>query len=283
MKMSIAEDPAALRLTVPARPIPFSVRLSRVVFSPNAVRVASVVAFFIFWEWVGRRSNPIFMAPPSAIWSAGVELWQEGLLQKAMIESLLPFMAGLILTIVIGIGLGIMIALSRTMEYILDPFINALYAIPRIALVPLIILWAGLEFWGKVVILTSTAVFPVIVNTYAGIRDVRGSMLEIGKAYCASETQIFFKIILPAALPFIMTGIRLSVGMCIIGIVVAEFFTAISGLGGMIIEFSNVFATAKMFVPIIVIAILGVALTELVQWIERRLSKWRYLERARTG
>ena len=80
-----------------------------------------------------------------------------------------------------------------------------------------------------------------------------------------------------------MTGIRLSVGMCIIGIVVAEFFTAISGLGGMIIEFSNVFATAKMFVPIIVIAILGVALTELVQWIERRLSKWRYLERARTG
>src|SRR5438445_12855712 len=106
-------------------------------------------------------------------------------------------------------------------------------------------------------------------------------MLEIGKAYCATDTQIFFKIILPAALPFIMAGVRLSVGLCIIGIVVAEFFTAISGLGGMIIEFSNVFATAKMFVPIIVIAVLGVSLTELVQFLERRLSKWRQLERER--
>ena len=121
----------------------------------------------------------------------------------------------------------------------------------------------------------------ITVNTFAGIRDVRGSMLEIGRAYGATEWQIFWKIILPAAVPFVVAGIRLAVGLAIIGIIVAEFFTAISGLGGMIVEYANVFATAKLFVPIIVIAIVGVVLTELVMWLERRMSRWRQLERER--
>src|SRR2546428_13814253 len=98
-------------------------------------------------------------------------------------------------------------------------------------------------------------------------------MLEIGRAYGATEWQIFGKIILPAAIPFIMAGIRLAVGLAIIGIIVAEFFTAISGLGGMIVEYANVFATAKLFVPIIVIALVGVVLTELVMWLERRVAR----------
>jgi len=225
--------------------------------------------------------DPIFMAPPSAILDAAVQLLKSGALKKALVESLWPFAIGMVLTVAVGILLGIVIAQWRILEYVLDPFINALYAIPRIALVPLIILWAGLEFTGKVTILVSVAVFPIIVNTYAGIRDVRGSMLEIGRAYGATESQIFFKIVLPAAIPFIMAGVRLSVGLAIIGIIVAEFFTAISSLGGMIVEHANVFATAKLFVPIIVIAIVGVVLTELVMWLERRMSKWRMLERER--
>jgi ABC-type nitrate/sulfonate/bicarbonate transport system permease component len=272
---------SAPRISVPAPKATAAQRVRAVLLSPNAIRTVSVVAFFIFWEYFGRRMDPIFMAPPSAIFRATGELIMSGALKKALIESLWPFSVGMVLTVIIGIALGIAIAQWKTVEYILDPFINALYAIPRIALVPLIILWAGLEFAGKVTILVSVAVFPIIVNTYSGIRDVRGSMLEIGRAYGATESQIFFKIILPAALPFIMAGVRLSVGLAIIGIVVAEFFTAISGLGGMIIEYANVFATAKLFVPIIVIALVGVVLTEFIQWLERRLSRWRTLERER--
>jgi NitT/TauT family transport system permease protein len=274
-------DSKTPRTSVPAPRLTAAQRLRHAVMSPNAIRSLSVAAFLVFWEFAGRRMDPIFMAPPSAIFQAAIELVKSGALRKAMIESLAPFAVGLMLTVVIGIAVGILIAQWRVLEYVLDPFINALYAIPRIALVPLIILWAGLEFTGKVAILVSVAVFPIIVNTYSGIRDVRGSMLEIGRAYGATETQIFFKIILPAAIPFIMAGIRLSVGLAIIGIVVAEFFTAISGLGGMIVEYANVFATAKLFVPIIVIALVGVVLTELVQWAERRLSRWRTLERER--
>jgi ABC-type nitrate/sulfonate/bicarbonate transport system permease component len=110
----------------------------------------------------------------------------------AVKQSLLPFSVGLAITILGGIAMGIVMAQWPLVEYVLDPFVNALYAIPRIALVPLIILWVGLEFWGKVTILVSVAIFPVIVNTYAGIKDVPGSMLEIGRAYGASSTQIFF-------------------------------------------------------------------------------------------
>src|SRR5260370_19319610 len=150
--------------------------------------------------------DPIFMAPASAIFEGAVQLIQRGALKKALIQTLAPFAVGMVLTVIVGIALGIVMAQWRILEYVLDPFINALYAIPRIALVPLIILWAGLEFAGKVTILVSVAIFPITVNTYAGIRDVRGSMLEIGRAYGATEWQIFWKIILPAAIPFIMAG-----------------------------------------------------------------------------
>ena len=269
------------RHSVPAPQPTWTQRLREVVLSPNAIRTASVAVFFVVWEYYGRRMDPIFMAPPSAIFAAALELIQNGALEKALIQTLWPFSVGMALTVVIGIALGIVMAQWRTLEYVLDPFINALYAIPRIALVPLIILWAGLEFVGKVTILVSVAVFPITVNTYSGIRDVRGAMLEIGRAYGATEWQIFWKIVLPAAIPFIMAGIRLAVGLAIIGIIVAEFFTAISGLGGMIVEYANVFATAKLFVPIIVIALVGVVLTEFVMWLERRMSRWRQLERER--
>jgi NitT/TauT family transport system permease protein len=276
-----SQQSAAPRVCVPApRPAPAQ-RLRALLLSPNAIRTASVAVFFVIWEYYGRRMDPIFMAPPSAIFEAAVTLIQSGALEKAMVQTLWPFAVGMALTVIVGILLGIVMAQWRTLEYVLDPFINALYAIPRIALVPLIILWAGLEFAGKVTILVSVAIFPITVNTYAGIRDVRGSMLEIGRAYGATEWQIFWKIVLPAAVPFIMAGVRLAVGLAIIGIIVAEFFTAISGLGGMIVEYANVFATAKLFVPIIVIALIGVILTELVMWLERRMSRWRTLERAR--
>ena len=276
-----SQQSAAPRVCIPApRPAPAQ-RLRALLLSPNAIRTASVAVFFVIWEYYGRRMDPIFMAPPSAIFEAAVTLIRSGALEKAMAQTLWPFAVGMALTVIVGILLGIVMAQWRMLEYVLDPFINALYAIPRIALVPLIILWAGLEFAGKVTILVSVAIFPITVNTYAGIRDVRGSMLEIGRAYGATEWQIFWKIVLPAAVPFIMAGVRLAVGLAIIGIIVAEFFTAISGLGGMIVEYANVFATAKLFVPIIVIALIGVILTELVMWLERRMSRWRTLERER--
>jgi len=263
----------------PARPTPASVKWWTA--RPNLIRTISLAAFLLLWEYLGRKIDPLFLAPPSRIFDAAVELTASGELGAALVATLHPFLIGMAISIVGGIVLGIAMAQSRLVEYILDPFVNAFYAIPRIALVPLIMLWAGLDTTGKVVILVSNAIFPVIINTYSGIRDVRGSIIEVGTAYGATRSQIFFKIVLPSAVPFIMTGIRLTVGQAIIGVIVAEFFTAQTGLGGMIVYYANLFATAKLFVPIIVIGIMGVVLTELVQVIERRFSRWRQLEQNR--
>jgi ABC-type nitrate/sulfonate/bicarbonate transport system permease component len=248
---------------------------------PSLIRIVSVVIFLGIWEYFGRRIDPLFLAAPSKIAEAAVDMAVSGELLQALLSTLYPFAIGMAISILGGIVIGVAMAQWRLVEYVLDPFVNAMYSIPRVALVPLIMLWAGLGVSSKIIILVSIAIFPVIINTFAGIRDVRHSMIEVGRAYCATNTQIFFKIIVPSAIPFLMTGIRLAVGLGIIGIVVAEFFTAQTGLGGIIIRYANLFATARMFVPIIVIGLLGVVLTELVRAIEGRLSRWRALEQKR--
>jgi NitT/TauT family transport system permease protein len=248
---------------------------------PNLIRIASVTIFTLLWEVFGRRADPLFMTYPSAIWSAAIEMVKSGELQEAVLLSMVPFIIGLAISLVAGIVIGLLIGQFDLLEYTLDPYINALLAIPRVALVPLIILWFGLEMQGKIVIIVSVAMFPVIVNTYAGVRDIRGSLLEIGRAYGATEMQTFFKIVLPAALPFIMVGVRLAVGYGIIGMIVAEFFTAIRGLGGLIVFYSNNFATAKLFVPIVVVGLMGIGLTQSGLGLERWLSPWRASERLR--
>jgi ABC-type nitrate/sulfonate/bicarbonate transport system permease component len=248
---------------------------------PVWIRIVSVAIFLGVWEYFGRRIDPLFLAAPSKIAEAAVDMAVSGELLQALLSTLYPFAIGMVISILGGIVIGVAMAQWRLVEYILDPFVNAMYSIPRVALVPLIMLWAGLGVGSKIIILVSIAIFPVIINTFAGIRDVRHSMIEVGRAYCATDTQIFFKIIVPSAIPFLMTGIRLAVGLGIIGIVVAEFFTAQTGLGGIIIRYANLFATARMFVPIIVIGLLGVVLTEMVRAIEVRLSRWRALEQKR--
>jgi ABC-type nitrate/sulfonate/bicarbonate transport system permease component len=248
---------------------------------PNVLRLGSVILFFCWWEWAARDVNPLFMTYPSAIFDAAVEMTRSGQLPSALLQSAGPFAIGLAISIVFGIVIGILLGSFWVLEYSTELFLSALYATPRVALVPLIILWAGLGIPGKVSIIVSLAIFPVIMNTYAGIKDVRGSLIEIGRAYCATEYQSFMKIILPAAVPYIMSGIRVAVGLAIIGLVVAEFFTAVSGLGGLIVTFSNNFATAKLFVPVVIVGALGAGLTQLVSLLERRFSGWRISERDR--
>ena len=250
---------------------------------PNLIRIIAVTAFFIFWEFAGRQGNELFMSYPSAIMVAAWVITAEGTLIEAFIASMVPFALGMAISIVGGIAFGVIMARIWLFEYIIDPYVNALYAIPRLALVPLITLIAGLGLGGKTTIIVSIAIFPIIINTYAGMKDVRGSLLEIGQVFGASERQIFFKIILPYAIPFIMAGIRLAVGLGIIGMVVAELFTAVTGLGGLIVRYANAFATDRLFVPIVVTAIMGVLITQFVQFLEYRLSRWRVLERERTA
>jgi NitT/TauT family transport system permease protein len=247
--------------------------------SPNAIRIASVLAFLGVWEVFGRRVDPVLMSYPSAIAVAFVNLAVSGELVRELLRSMQAFVAGFGLSILLGIVLGILMGAYRRVEYALDPFINALYSTPNVALIPLVMLWLGLGLQTKIAVVFLIAFFPIVVSTLSGVKNISGSLVEIGRAFGFREAQILWKIILPGSIPFIATGVRLAVGRAVVGMVVAEFFTAITGLGGMIIKYSNNFDTASMFVPIIVLAVFGVVLTELVKVFERRVAPWKETER----
>ena len=248
---------------------------------PNLLRGLSLVIFLAVWEVVGRHMDPIFMTYPVAIFQATIGLIQSGELLRGLLQSLVPFVIGMLISIVFGIALGLAMGLWHMFEYAIDPYVNALNAIPRVALVPLIILWCGLGVLAKIVIVVSVAIFPIIINTYSGVRDVRGVLLDVGNAYAATRWQSLRLIILPAALPFIMAGVRLGLSLGIIGMIVAEFFTAINGLGGIIVSYGNTFQTAKMFVAILVVGVMGVVMSEAAMALERRWALWRASERDR--
>lgn len=232
------------------------------------------------WEIAGNYVNPLFLSSPSAIAVAFYELLVSGELLSAIFTSLLGFGLGVFFAIVVGITLGVAMGRIRMVEYVLEPYVNALYSTPSIALIPLFILWFGVGFASKAIIIFTLSVFIVIINTFTGVKNLSQSVIDIGAAFGASERQIFWKVVLPAALPFIMTGLRLAVGRAILAMIVAEFFTSIEGLGGMIVKYGNFFQTAKMFVPIIVVSLLGVGAVELIKYIERKLAPWKETERA---
>jgi NitT/TauT family transport system permease protein len=247
---------------------------------PGLLRSAAIVLFLAAWELYGRSLNPIFLSSPSAIAGAFVELCQSGDLPAAVLKSLQGLAIGFALAVVVGTGLGILMGRFKSVSTVLEPFITVFYATPTVALIPLIMLWFGLGLTAKIVIIFEGCFFPMVINTNAGVRNVSRATVDVVRAYGATDRQVMAKVVLPSALPFVMAGIRLAVGRGVIGMVVAEFFTALSGLGSMIIVYSNSFATAKLFVPVITIALMGLLLTSLAKYLERRMAPWKETERA---
>ncbi len=247
---------------------------------PNLIRAASVLTFLVIWEFYGRRTDPLLFTYPTAIAEAFWQLLRSGELIRQLLVSLDALGAGFGLSLVLGVALGLAIGRSRLAEALFEPHINALYSTPQVALTPLLMMWLGLGFTVKVSVVFLFAFFPVLINTASGAANVSASMIEVGQAYLASRRQIMFKVVLPAALPFIMAGVRIAVGRAVVGMIIAELFTAITGLGAMLSLYGNIFETAKMFVVIIVLAVLGVTLIHTAQMLERKMARWKETERA---
>jgi NitT/TauT family transport system permease protein len=242
------------------------------------IRLAAIVVVFGGWEGLGRQVSPLFMSYPSVVAAAAVRLAGTGELWEALQSSLTLLVSGFVIAALIGVSLGLLIGRYRGMEAATDWLVNALYATPLVAVIPLVTLWFGLGASAKLFIIVILAVFPILINTAAGVRDVPATLIDVGTAFAANERQIFTKIILPAAVPFMMTGLRLGVGRAIIGMVVAEFFTAITGLGALIVKYGNQYDTASMFVPIFLLMLLGVGLTLLLRRAETAVAPWRKTE-----
>ncbi|MGA8591802.1 MAG: ABC transporter permease [Pseudolabrys sp.] len=238
------------------------------------ITLASITFVLILWEIFGRRINPVFGSYPSAIAVAFWDLAVTGQLWSALYESLRPFLVGYALAIVVGVPLGLLIGGFRAAEAALGIYVTAGYAMPLVALVPLLILWLGLGFAVKVAVVFLMALFPICINTWLGVVAVPKTLIEVGKSFVAPNIVILRRIILPATLPYIMAGIRLAVGRAVVAMVIAEFFTTISGLGAVIINSANNFDTATMFVPIIILMVMAIGLNWLIGFVERKVAPW---------
>jgi ABC-type nitrate/sulfonate/bicarbonate transport system permease component len=242
------------------------------------VRLVSLVVVLLLWEYYGRRVNPILFTYPLAIARAFVSLVSSGELQSYMKESLLVLTYASVLAIIVGVVLGVIMGRSSMVEWATDIYVNALYSTPMVAVVPLIVLWFGFRVPAKVIIVFLFMVFPVLLNTYEGVKNVDRNLQEVARSFCSNERQLWRHLIIPSSIPFIVAGVRLAIGRGLVGMIVAEFYTSVTGLGYMIVRYANALETDKLFVPIVVVMILGVGLMSLAKWVEGRIAPWRNSE-----
>ena len=226
------------------------------------------------WELVGPLVNPILFSYPSKIAAAFYELTVSGELPYYAAESLQILFYGLGFAILVGVPLAVLMARFKSIDWALDLPINALYSTPMVALVPLLVLWFGIYMQAKIIVVFLFAVFPILINTYQGVRECDKNMLEVARSFRSPEWRMWQDVLLPFALPYIAAGIRLAIGRGLVGMVIAEFYTTISGLGYMITRYANIFETDKTFVPVILLMFLGIALTGSLKWVERRIAPW---------
>jgi sulfonate transport system permease protein len=239
-----------------------------------AIRASSLTVVLTIWQVFGGMIDPVLFTTPLEIYKAAVGMIGSGELWTYLWPSLVVLGIGLTLAAIFGVAIGLLLARFWMLDVALGVYITFLYSIPSVALVPLIVLWAGFETTAKVVILFLFAFFPMAINTYQGVRNVDPKLLEVGRAFRCSERQLWANIVLPAALPFIVTGLRLAVGRGLIGMVLADLYTAISGIGYLIVRTAATYQVNKMFVPIVTLGLLGVTLTWLLRVLERAVAPW---------
>jgi len=242
-------------------------------------RYGFLALILIVWQIVGPHISPIFFTYPTKIAVAFYELTASGDLPHYLLQSLEVMLYGLLAAVVVGIPLAVLMARVRWLDWALDFPINALYATPLVALVPLLVLWFGIYLKAKIIVVFLFAVFPILINTYQGVRECDKNMLEVARSFRSSEWQVWQDVLLPFALPYIAAGVRLGIGRGLVGMVIAEFYTTISGLGFMITRYANNFEMDKTFVPVIVLMALGVSFTAGLKWLERRIAPWSHANR----
>jgi NitT/TauT family transport system permease protein len=238
---------------------------------------SAVILTMALWQaaWSAGKISPLFFTGPSMIVKRGIEEWTHGRLKSDMIYSGTNFAVGVGLAIFSGVVLGVIIGWYKKVAMLFEPFLNALYATPRVSLVPLILIWFGLGMWSKVFIVFINAFFPVLINTIGGIKATDSDLLRAARAFCASDWQIFKTVAIPGAVPFILTGVRQAVALGLIGVVVGEMFGGSQGIGYMVNYGGQTFQTDTVFLGVVIIAFSGIILTSLAEALERHFSRWR--------
>ena len=222
-----------------------------------------------------KAGTKLFFTVPSEIAGTLWQMFATGSIWAPLGVSAAAFAVGLGLAILAGLPLGILLGRSNTLNAMLDPFITAFNATPRLVFLPLLMLWFGLGLWSKVAIVFLGALFPLLINTYEGVRNADKLLINVVRSFGAGEWDIARLVVVPNALPFIVVGLRLAIGRAVLGVVVAEFFGAQDGLGVVMVRAASEFKVDVVFSGLIVFAALSLVMTGLVKLLEDRMSRWR--------
>lgn len=245
------------------------------------LQLGVLLLLLVAWQLYSATVSPIILPSVGAIWDAALQMAVSGELWSATLASLEVFVIGFAMAIVAGIVIGIAVGRSHWVSAASEHVLTAIYVTPQIALLPLIIVWFGLEMEAKIVLVFLVSVFPIMFNTRDGIAQISAQHVDVARSYGASETFVLREVMIPSFMPYVMTGIRLGAGRGLTGMVVGEMFTGISGLGGIIVAAGNTLETAKAFAPIFVLAAIGLVVIEGGKWLETHVFvKWKNTERA---
>ena len=237
--------------------------------------VLSLIAGMALWEIVGRNSSPAFLVPLSATLERLWQLLLDGTLLSQMLNSASLFLTGFLLSLLIGMPAALLFARLPVLRTALEPYIMILYATPMVALIPFILSLMGFGFVPKVLVVFLFGVFPIFYNTLEGASSIKPEMIEVARSFRSGEWALWRDVMLPYTLPFTMTGIRLAIGRCLVGMIAAEFFLSSNGLGQLIMSASQNFDTGSVFAAILVICLIGVGLMRLGLLLENHFARWR--------
>ncbi len=235
----------------------------------------SLLSLALLWEATGRAMDSTLIPPLSQIGAAWWKLLSSGKLLSNLSMSLTTLVTGFGLAVLIGVVVGLLMGRFRAVEHFLDLYVNALMSAPSTAFVPVLILWFGLGVESRIAVVFLFAVFVIIINTMTGVKQVDTVLVEMARSFGAREKEIFFMIILPAALPAIMAGLRLGMGRAVKGMVTAEMLLTLTGIGAMIMQYGSSFATDSLFAVIFTVLLIAVFTMKAVHWLDRRLTGWK--------
>jgi ABC-type nitrate/sulfonate/bicarbonate transport system permease component len=230
------------------------------------------------WQIIARLAGENFVPTPLQTLVAAVQVFSDGSVPRAALSTISVFLAGYLLSIVIAVPIGLLMGGVRAVGAALEPYMDALSAIPRVSFIPLIIIFLGLGYEAKICVVFLGAIIPILINTYVGVLNSDGDLIEMARSAGATDLQIFRKIMLPGAMPYILAGMRVGAALALINTVVAELYTAVGGLGGLLAIYGNTFRMAPYFVVVFVLGMIGLMTMQSLKFIERHVMRGRLRE-----
>ena len=236
----------------------------------------SLALFLGLWEYAcGHWVDPMFLSSPSRVVAAGVELVRTGDIWSDLVVSANEFIWGYMAAVAVAVPLGLFIGWNRRAQYMLQPFIDIMNAVPRITFLPILVIWFGIGVWSKLAVVFLGAVIPITIAAYSGVKTNEARFLRVARSFGASGFKIFTSIILPGSVPFIFTGLKYGAGRALLGVVVGELYASTAGIGHMIADAGNTLQTDVVFVGVVIFTVTGLVINSLLDRIEKRFERWR--------